>query len=180
MHISTNPGRELLKDIFGIRPIKHPYLRCEECGKEYYKFRPLYCRGCGFAGGAIISPAISMIRTLIKNDIRKKYTYEINEYVPSNKTNKCLCISAKSKKAHPELEEIEQKIDDEFSAMIEPYKIVLDQHGPNGVIDQAKSYIRHNQHMMIETPRVLALLLCALPEGINLAKCGILDDEQEE
>ena len=183
MHISNDPERNLIKDIFGIRPIKHPYLRCDECGEEYYKFRPRFCRNCGYAGGAIDNPSFQKIIDTVKYDIRKKYTFEIHKYVPSNKTNKSLYISTRSKNAHPELAEIEQKIDDEFSAMIEPYKIILKKNGPFSVVDQAKAYLHDNVHTFIEKPRVLALILCAMYEitdTSNLEKYNIFSDETEQ
>lgn len=182
MELTTDPECELLKDIFGLRTIKHPYLRCDECGEEYYKFRPRFCRNCGYAGGAIQNPSFSRIRDIVKHDIRYQYRYEIWKHVSSNEYNNNIYVSNKSKRTHPELLEIDNKVDAEYIELIKPYKLILNQNGPHGVIDRMKSYLRDNVHVFIEKPRILGLLLCALAESTdtsNLEKYNIFEKEQE-
>lgn len=57
----TRSAVDLLNDVFGMKPNIHKYLVCEECGREYYEFRPRYCDSCGYAGGAIVAQYLPLV-----------------------------------------------------------------------------------------------------------------------
>jgi hypothetical protein len=74
------PEGELLKTIFGLRTPEHPYLRCRECGAEYFKRRPAYCKGCGYAGGAIECVPLCKITRIMRKELKDEYEAAVEPY----------------------------------------------------------------------------------------------------
>jgi hypothetical protein len=75
---NTNEGR-FVAEIFGLPKPSHCYLRCRQCGSEYYGHRPLYCT-CGYAGGAIECFPLRKINKIMRKIYGDEYEVIIADY----------------------------------------------------------------------------------------------------
>jgi hypothetical protein len=71
--LKNTPEGKLVDSIFGFTPAGHPYFVCTECGKDYYKFHPIFCHRCGYAGGAIINPHLKSIAHVLRRVTKRHH-----------------------------------------------------------------------------------------------------------